>query len=798
MNNHEISSNDQVNNDEKERQNSQFGGQVASSSEVVNDEANTSVSQGEESKAANTDAHSGDENVNEKGSNDESSAENGTDKDRSKQQGASSENSNNVNSQVSDDKQGSKEQESQEEDSDDNGSDESNEGSEGEGSSSEGPDEGTTGEESTAEEFDLEKFTGTKGTQGNDYLFDRNSNEIIGLEGDDRIYGSRKDNTYYYRSGDGNDTIIDSGGNDKIVLTDLNLEDISFERSGNWGVMVRITDTEETINLRYQEYSTNYSIESIEFADGSNITADEISRLLPPLERNSAPKIRGVDLGAIEEDTSLIITNEQLIANSFDIDGDKLTVTWAYLSYPSNRNAELTKLDDGTWQLTPNENFNGEDLSITYIVSDGQYSRSAKATFSVSSVNDAADANDDAVSMVATQTRTINTAELLANDTDVEGDALRVSAVSNAKNIQVTLNDDGTISIEADDEYRGEASFDYTVTDAKGATSTATVKVNVKQLGDFDLDEFEGIIGSERADSLRANRNGGSIIGLEGDDYIYGSRNDDNYYYRRGDGNDTIYDYRGADKITLVDLNEDDISISRSGRWDLVVTVNDTDEQITLKYQNYYKSITEIEFANGKTLDLKEAIKELPINGTEQRDYLVGTVEDDVINGFAGNDTLNGNSGDDTLNGGAGNDSLYGWTGNDILNGGEGNDYLIGAAGNDTLNGGAGNDRLYAGSGEDSLNGGAGDDYIIAGNGKDTLIFEDLFGNDTVWSFEEGESGEDVISFQDIDGLESFEDVVAVARQEGLDTIINVSDDASITLKRVGLENLNEADFIFG
>lgn len=681
--------------------------------------------------------------------------------------------------------------------------------------------------------FDVEAFAGKRGTDGDDFLYDPNESDFMGLKGDDTLYGNANDNNYYYRSGDGNDTIIDWGGSDKLVLTDLNLADISFERSGRYGVVIRIAETDEVIELKYQEYSTQYALESIEFADGSSLSASEISAALPAPTFNVAPTVQGVELEAVDEDTTMVVTSEQLLANSTDANGDTLTVRYAYLSYADREKASLVQLEDGNWQVTPKENFNGEDLTIHYVVTDGQYSRSARATFNVNAVNDAAIANDDNFTKFAGDALIIDSASLVENDTDIDGDTLIVTAVSAAQNAVVLLSEDGTIEVQTAPDYRGAASFSYTVMDAGGALSTATVHINVLQPGDFDLEAFEGKKGTEGDDYMRANNNGGDIIGLAGDDRIYGSRGDDNYFYRAGDGNDFIYDTRGNDKLTLVDLNAEDITITRSGRWDTLITINETQEQILLKYQGYYQSLNTIEFANGDSLNIAEALQAQPITGTQGRDYLYGTRDDDTLNALAGNDYLTGDAGSDTLNGGeghdrlyggadddllngdAGNDSLFGGQGNDTLVGGEGNDYLYdyqgdnrleGGAGDDrliayygdnTLDGGAGNDYIYTRYGSNTIKGGEGDDTIVISAGENTLTFEDLFGDDTVYYFEAGEGSNDVISFTGIESLTDFDAVIAASSQEGSDTLISVAD-SSIRLKHVELESLNEADFIFG
>ncbi|MDQ7071467.1 MAG: Ig-like domain-containing protein [Rhodobacterales bacterium] len=90
---------------------------------------------------------------------------------------------------------------------------------------------------------------------------------------------------------------------------------------------------------------------------------------------------------------------------------------------------------------------------------------------------------------------TITSADLLANDTDPEGDVISVTAVSatSANGAAVVLNVNGTISYDASGSAQlnalgaGESvvdSFTYTITDSSGGTSTATASVTIQGTND--------------------------------------------------------------------------------------------------------------------------------------------------------------------------------------------------------------------------------------------------------------------------------------------------------------------------
>ncbi len=169
---------------------------------------------------------------------------------------------------------------------------------------------------------------------------------------------------------------------------------------------------------------------------------------------------------------------------------------------------------------------------------------------------------------------------------------------------------------------------------------------------------------------------------------------------------------------------------------------------------------------------------------------LTGSDGDDSLVGQDGNDTLDGHYGDDSLDGGAGNDTLGGTYGDDSLNGGDGDDSLIGISGDNVLDGGDGNDTLYGGFGDDSLNGGDGDDTLYGDSGDDSLNGGD--GDDTITDFDETS---DVIAFNGVTGLTSFEDVLAQASDDGSDTTITLDAANSVVLQNVLVSDLGASNF---
>ncbi|WP_169216585.1 FG-GAP-like repeat-containing protein [Brasilonema sp. UFV-L1] len=149
---------------------------------------------------------------------------------------------------------------------------------------------------------------------------------------------------------------------------------------------------------------------------------------------------------------------------------------------------------------------------------------------------------------------TLSVTTLLANDTDPDGNPLSITAVGNATNGTVTLNDNSTPGNTSDDlitfsptaDFSGDASFEYTLSDGNGGTDTGLVKVIVGTV-QFGSGDNDNLIGNDGNDILYGNGGVDTLIGNAGDDLIYGGSQADTIF--AGLGNDTIYANGGNDRI---------------------------------------------------------------------------------------------------------------------------------------------------------------------------------------------------------------------------------------------------------
>jgi Ca2+-binding RTX toxin-like protein len=124
---------------------------------------------------------------------------------------------------------------------------------------------------------------------------------------------------------------------------------------------------------------------------------------------------------------------------------------------------------------------------------------------------------------------------------------------------------------------------------------------------------------------------------------------------------------------------------------------------------------------------------------------------------------------------------------------------LSGAKGDDTLKGGAGNDTLLGGDGNDKLIGGTGNDVLFGGGGNDTFKFGPGFGQDTIVDFKPDSapsSEHDVIDLSEFAAITSA-NFASYLHQAGSDTVIDLGDSQTITLKNVTYTALAASDFVF-
>ncbi len=166
-----------------------------------------------------------------------------------------------------------------------------------------------------------------------------------------------------------------------------------------------------------------------------------------------------------------------------DHDGDLLT--YIVVKGPAHGSLKGIAGKSPKLSYTPKANFSGSD-SFTYKVSD-KTTESAVATvlITIKAFNDRPTAKDDTATTL--EDKKVSSIDVLMNDSDVENDPLKVASVTQGKNGSVSINGDNTLSYTPDENFYGDDAFTYTVSDGKGGTDAAAVRVKVEAVNDAPI-----------------------------------------------------------------------------------------------------------------------------------------------------------------------------------------------------------------------------------------------------------------------------------------------------------------------
>ncbi len=497
---------------------------------------------------------------------------------------------------------------------------------------------------SGTEEIDyLQALTGEntalQGLGGNDTLYGNDGNDILdGGAGIDYLIGSTGNDAYLFNLGGGQDTISDydyTAGNVDTVRfgAGIGAGDIIFTRSGN-DLVLGINGTTDQLTIENWGYGKDYRIEHVEFADGTAWDAAQLQAFVPAV----------------------------LISGTEEAD---------YLQALTGENTALQGLggDDTLYGNDGNDILDGGAGNDYLIGSTGN----DVYLFNLGGGQDTIYDGDSSAGNVDTIRFG---AGIAADDIIFSRSGNNLVLGINGTTDQLTIQSWGYRSDNRIERLEFADGTEWGAADVQTQIPAPTL---VGTSDDDDLSLWVGesgtLQGMEGDDELYGADGNDTLDGGVGNDYLSGGEGNDTYIFGRGYGQDEIEDWSditgNADTIKMAaDILPSDVSVTR-GRWDMVLTINDTGDTIKLVdwFDDEAAMVEQVVFANGTVWD-----------AAYLRDHATLT-----ILGSDGNDELSlwaGESG--TLQGMEGDDELYGADGNDTLDGGVGNDYLSGSTGNDT------------------------------------------------------------------------------------------------------------------
>ncbi|MBB1304107.1 Ig-like domain-containing protein [Pseudoalteromonas sp. SR43-5] len=206
--------------------------------------------------------------------------------------------------------------------------------------------------------------------------------------------------------------------------------------------------------------------------EGINDRTASVTITVTPV--NDAPTANA-DSATMSEDAPALLVN--VLANDSDIDGDTLVITAATADRGS------ASVVDNKIQYTPAPNTNGTAI-INYTISDGNGgTATTNLTITIIPVNDAPIANADSATIDEDAAPIL--INVLANDSDVDGDSLAISAASADIGSVSVVGNQIQYTPAADDN--GVATVTYTVSDSSGGASTTTLTITITPVNDAPI-----------------------------------------------------------------------------------------------------------------------------------------------------------------------------------------------------------------------------------------------------------------------------------------------------------------------
>ncbi|MBR1151560.1 cadherin-like domain-containing protein [Bradyrhizobium sp. JYMT SZCCT0428] len=515
-------------------------------------------------------------------------------------------------------------------------------------------------------------------------------------------------------------------------------------------------------------------------SDGSLSSSSTASLTLKAV--NDGPVATPVTLTAGAENTSYTITAAILLGGVTDVDNTWLSITAVSVA---SGGGSIVSNGNGTWTYKPAANYNGP-VSFNYTASDGALKASSTASLTLAAANDAPESKPVTLTAGTEDTSyTITAATLLAGVTDVDSSLVSITAVSVASGGgSIVDNGNGTWSYTPAANQNGPVSFNYTASDGS-LSSSSTAILTLGAVNDAPTTapltltagtEDTGYIitaatllgGATDVDSsslsitaVSVASGGGSIVDNGNGTWSYTPAANYNgpvsFNYTASDG---LLSSSSTASLTLAAVNDAPVATP-------VMLVDGTEgAAYTLDAATMLAGVTDVDSSS-----LSITAVSVASGGGSIVDNGNGTWNYTPTANYSGPVSFSYTASDGSLSASSTASLTLTAVGN-----------ATAAQAADLL---SGSDILFGGTANDLLSGGGGGDLFVVSKG---------YGSDTVSDFQAGAGG-DVLRVQNY-GFSTFATFLAVAKQVGSDTVVNLSSTEKLTLQNVALSSLVTANVV--
>ncbi|MEM9376212.1 MAG: Ig-like domain-containing protein [Pseudomonadota bacterium] len=325
------------------------------------------------------------------------------------------------------------------------------------------------------------------GYGGNDTIYaagadrvDQHDNVMSGGRGNDTLYASNGDDTYIFERGDGIDTIIDSGGVDRIQFgPSIAADEVIFEIVGT-DLYIGLRDPDDG-SKRASQVSDRMRIKSISRSTKDtkieHITAGGVDIALAELD------LWAIDLlelppTAADDHASTAYGTPVIVSAFMNDRADANGQSFSYVSHTGASHGSISHLGNGAFRYTPNHGFSGTD-QFTYTIQDegGQQDTATVTITTAPAPPKPPRANDD---YRVTPFQTAIETNVFGNDQrDAYNQAFSYHSHTGASHGSVNHLGNGVFRYTPNNGFSGIDRFTYTIRDTGGQYDSATVSMDV-------------------------------------------------------------------------------------------------------------------------------------------------------------------------------------------------------------------------------------------------------------------------------------------------------------------------------
>lgn len=412
-----------------------------------------------------------------------------------------------------------------------------------------------------------------RGSKGDDRIVGNGGNDLLdGGTGNDLLYGGEGNDTYVFKPGYGVDTILDSEGLNTISIQGFTVSQVKAYRT-NWNdLTITFAGSEDQLVIKDFFVSSAHRNFNIVFNNGSPIHANASNSPLRTLYGTSGDDHRvGVD------------------DNGYTLYGET-----------GNDNVNGAAGNDKLYGGIGNDTLNGNGGNDTLdggIGNDKLYGGAGNDTYIFS----LGYGNDTIVDKEG-----LNTIQF--------GSGITLDRIKGIR----TGGNDLTIMIEGTEDklviegfYLAATNRNFNLEFANGTKIAADSPDNpLKAIRFSDNGEWQSapddsgwtMHGGTGNDGVVGGNGNDILDGGAGNDTLSGGNGDDTYVFGKGYGMDTIDDWsNGSNVVSLKDINSDEVVVTKLDSGALELTINGTNDKLTINGFMWTNATYTFEFADGMT-----------------------------------------------------------------------------------------------------------------------------------------------------------------------------------------------------